>query len=462
MSCTKSMRLLKKIKIFLILLIILKAVIWIIGAFGFFTHPHIIRQSDTLGVAYKYFLTWFKSPYLDCEWYRFFLPAVLTSGDNFGISPMEFPILNLLFSLFGFFGSYYSFVISNIFFILLALALTFICYKIWSRISSSFEIPILLIPLYSISSDFIFRFMPDYISFILLLISFGMVWRNKNLRLLPIVLASIALLIKPTNVILWLIVLIRNYCETLRRLWYFIPPLFITFLYYMFGIEYLKSVSDMPYVYFHVEPRNFLKTIQEYFSQPYEILYLFSNSVFTQYSVILLLIIFLKLKRRLIKLELRLFIVLIFQLFAMAILNGAHTFVHTYYLIGSSFTICLMVNYAVIRSPYKVFLYIFMIFLYFHNLETSYYRLKPLIRGNNILQDCKVLIKFEPRLNNEIKIRTHYSDSASLGVCMGKIQNSKTARFGVYRKNEVLPKDCKVIKETNNLRLCEFSNSSSL
>lgn len=461
MSCTKSFLFLKKIKIFLILLIILKAIIWIIGAFGFFNLPEIIRQSDTLGVSIKYYITWFQLSNTDISWYKLFLPSVLTSGDNFGISPMEFPILNLLFSFFGFFGAYHTYVISNIFLILLTLLLTFICYKVWSRVSTLFEVPILFIPLFSLSSDFIFRFMPDYISFILLLISLGLVWKNNNLRILPIVLASIGLLMKPTSVILWIIILLKSFRETLKRLWYFIPPLFITLLYYLFGIKYLKSVSDMPYVYFHVEPRNFLKTFQEYFYEPTEVLYLLMNSIFTQFSIIILLIFFIKPKIRLLKLELKLFLLLIFQIVVIGILNGKHTFNHNYYLIGASFTACLMVHYAVIKTPHKIFLYIFMIFLYFHNLETSYYRLKPLIRGN-ILQDCRVLIKSEPRLNNEIKIRTHYSDIASLGVCMGKIQNSKTARFGVYRKNEVLPKDCKVIKETNNLRLCEFSNSSSL
>ena len=147
------------------------------------------------------------------------------------------------------------------------------------------------------------------------------------------------------------------------------------------------------------------------------------------------------------------------QLIAIGLLNGEHSFTHHYYLIGTSFTACLMIYYVIKNNPLKFFLYVFIAFLYIHNFETSYYRLKPLIKGN-ILQDCGVLLKSEPRLKNEFKIRTHYSDSAQLGLCMGKIQNSKTAKFGVYRYSDVFPEDCKVIQRTKRLSLCEFLNSS--
>ena len=61
-------------------------------SFSPFVHPHIKRQSDTLGLSLRYWLRWS----VEEDQFNPLVPALLSSGDSRGISPTEFPLLNLI------------------------------------------------------------------------------------------------------------------------------------------------------------------------------------------------------------------------------------------------------------------------------------------------------------------------------------------------------------------------------
>jgi hypothetical protein len=62
--------------------------------------------------------------------------------------------------------------------------------------------------------------------------------------------------------------------------------------------------------------------------------------------------------------------------------------------------------------------------------------------------------KVASHIPNEYKIRNKKDYRADLGTCIGKIQNSKTAKYGVYYKN--VEHQGKIIHTTDDLVLVEF------
>jgi hypothetical protein len=67
--------------------VVLKLALLTLACFTPFTHPHIVRQTDTMSVALRYYLRFF----VEEGGHHHFLPALLSAGDQYGLAPMEFP-----------------------------------------------------------------------------------------------------------------------------------------------------------------------------------------------------------------------------------------------------------------------------------------------------------------------------------------------------------------------------------
>jgi hypothetical protein len=141
-------------KIIFILLII-KLMSALIASFGYFSHPHIIRQVDTMSVGLNYWLRWTEGN--PATW---FLPGSLGAGDSAGISPMEFPLMNILIAPFFYFGHNDGYTLSLIFIIILSFGLFYLHFKEWNKVSEHMGDSSLLMGIFGISSIYIVRIMP--------------------------------------------------------------------------------------------------------------------------------------------------------------------------------------------------------------------------------------------------------------------------------------------------------------
>ena len=207
--------------------------------------PQNWRQTDTIGVALSYWIRWQTDSNFTVPWY---LPSVLNSGDTNGIMPMEFPLLNIMSAPFFYFGPYWGRALSGLFVCLIVLSLIIINLKIWKNIKIQ-EIPvfesILLFSVFSYSAPFLFRFMPDPISVLLCLSSVGIAWNEKKF-ILPFILSTIGLLMKPTSIIVFVLYLAHEnrFKKSINFIWMF-PSIIIAYFYYTFGVKYISSFQEM-------------------------------------------------------------------------------------------------------------------------------------------------------------------------------------------------------------------------
>ncbi|RZA05988.1 MAG: hypothetical protein EOP11_11465, partial [Proteobacteria bacterium] len=164
-----------KLKLFILAAISVRTLVLAVGAFLPLTLPETWRQTDTLGVALRYWLRFTVEPTSAPRW----LPAVLNGGDTNGVMPMEFPLLNLLTAPAFAAGPYYGKALAILLHLGLCLGLTLANAWIWRGIKvgrARASTAMLLLPLLSFSANYYGRFMPDYLSMLLVLSAVGLSW----------------------------------------------------------------------------------------------------------------------------------------------------------------------------------------------------------------------------------------------------------------------------------------------
>jgi hypothetical protein len=109
--------------------VVLKLALLTLACFTPFTHPHIVRQTDTMSVALRYYLRFF----VEEDGHHHFLPALLSAGDQYGLAPMEFPVLNLLFSPVFALPMPYALYCAQLALTALCLGLVLWHHKVWCR-----------------------------------------------------------------------------------------------------------------------------------------------------------------------------------------------------------------------------------------------------------------------------------------------------------------------------------------
>ncbi len=434
----------------------------LVFVFAYFSGPHFIRQNDTLGVSLRYFMRFREGVE---SWQSFILPAVLTSGEFMGITPMEFPFLNFIFfplfwggHFFGITAIRFSFILLNVFLILL----NFKAWKGVQREGVSYSFAFLLLPILSISQSFIDKFMPDLCAFLLISLAMGMrLGEEKKNAVFSFFLASLALLIKPPVVIaLGPLLFLLEKKELFKEICkWVVPSMIICLLYYTYGISYLKAITDMP-PYFAVHFRSPMESFLGAITKPKLLFRFLVKDLFNAY--ILLPIISWDLYKRFVAkqevIPLVYWLVLLLQTLCIFVLADSHLYLHTYYSMGSSFLVALIVLTFFKSVDSKFLLSVVLLAIVINQAEIMIHRSKPL-RKNHLFKQCS-LIRKKIDFSQIKKIRTEYRPYPTLGLCLGVIQNSKIARYGVYQKGiDKLPEGGVKVFETQDLIVKDFNSS---
>lgn len=423
-------------------------------SFTYFSGPHVIRQIDTLGVSLRYYMRFLEGESLS----TFLLPAVLSAGDSFGISPMEFPFLNFL--LFPFFSVNTNFV--RFIHLLILFGLTLLNFKIWKGVEKEgvkIDSLFLFLPIYSISQVYIDKFMPDYLAFVLICLAMGMRLGDKKYHcFFAFLFASLGLLIKPPVVVAFgPLLFLMDFRQLGKEILKWIMPAFvISILYYTLGIDYLERVTDVP-PYFATQFRNPMMSLRDAFSEPKLLTSFLLKDLFTAFTLVPILCwsiyrqFFLKKEG----IPLFLWAVLLLQVICIFALDGKHLYHHTYYAIGCSL-LCLFIFFLFLKRCKQRCLKILVVLAVFINqMETIVHRAKPL-RKNHLARQCDQ-IRDTIDFSKIKKIRTTRSSYPTLGLCLGVIQNSESARYGVFFKTDKNIPQNKVL-ETKDLFVVDYKS----
>jgi hypothetical protein len=456
---------------------LVKLILLLIRCFAPFNHPHIGRQFITMGVSLRYWLRWFFEenvvyPLLPVE-------LIVSSANQYSIT--ELPFINILTAPFFYFGYYYGRVLSYAFLILFNFLLTFLSYKIWKGkeiFKIDVGISILILAILSLSGQYIGRFMPDYTAFIFVILALGMMWKGGKIggekiksgkrffaMFTAFICASLGLLIKPPVVITLIFVFFKkNRREILRDFIWIVPAILITILYYTWGHS---EILKMPLVlkHFNTGFRNPLDALSSFlFVNPKAIFDFFEENIFLPYLIYFVLgyqmYRAIKFKEYAFS---KLWLVLLIQIFAIVLLDGYHSLVHTYYYVGISLTSTLILTEILSKTKSKIVVGIIFIWIVVFNLERFFYQIKPLIRENKKLScrhqrmypQCQKLIEDNQDFpwGKGVSFRSNSDPVPYLGICFGEIKGHNHSKYGFYWKNDSVPQNCQIVDSSDDINL---------
>lgn len=462
----------------------LRALTAVVKPFLPFDLPHVWRQVDTLGVSIRYWLRWTQEPDLMHP----LVPAVLNSMDGYAIMPMEFPLVNLLGAPFFAFGPAIGKNLASLTLVILNFALTWLCYRNWrSKRILGFEAgpAFLLLPVVGISSTFVTKFMPDYLAMVLALLGSGLLWecvspnaradasRASRVALLVGALALIALglLVKPTAVtVLVLLLLLDGLLKHKMQaaLWSLIPLAAAGF-YYTLGLQWIASLQDTAGL-FAVAPRQPLTSLVEFLTEPKALFKLVFEDVLFIAGPVLVALGAALLSGLYRKAVLILAGAIAVQLIAIGALDGSHSFVHSYYHIGTAPVVVLVLLFLVqgllfedVAQQWPKRRRALLVLFGLGALSLIYQNLFFELRSLSARRASKFVW---PSEIEDLKSRNPnfpwgrgYTFRASralaypnLGIHFGEREGSSTAEFGFYLTQEV-PLECNVVDQTGSVSL---------
>ena len=401
----------------------IKFLIALISGLGYFSHPHIIRQVDTMSVGLNYWLRWsdgVAAPYF----FHNFLPGSLGGGDTAGITPMEFPLLNLLIAPWFSLGHYWGFSASFIFVMCLNFGAFWWHYLEWRKVSKKMGDTALLMGMFGISSMFMMRVMPDFLSMILVSISCAYSFQKKS-RLASFGLLSVGLLMKPTSAIALAVMFLKDFKLSIRRdFFWVILGLGVAGLYYTKGLEFLTSVADS-IGYFKVEPVSPLIGLKNFVLHIEKLPTLIFKSFFSRHTIVPIIIgMILRPKRSYIFI---LFLISI-QCLTIFALDEHHAYTHEYYFLGATFLISFLIIEIMEGANNKIIISIICLMIIF-TFERGFYRLKPIWK-NSLRSNASDIINQVPEILNQRAIKTRHSNPPEIGLLFGKFQgNSMKAKY---------------------------------
>jgi hypothetical protein len=443
--------------------VVLKLALLTLACFTPFTHPHIVRQTDTMSVALRYYLRFF----VEEDGHHHFLPALLSAGDQYGLAPMEFPVLNLLFSPVFALPMPYALYCAQLALTALCLGLVLWHHKVWCRAllqqtdAASAILPIktasIMIAFFSVSSIYLNRFMPDFTAFLLVSLSAAYSWNRYDIKS-PLLLA-LGTLIKPPAVVALVIYLLKpNLIAQLRHAIWVLPALALTAAYYTLGLDFVSSLSDMK-PYFKVDARDPIEGIKGFVTRPKDVLDIFNSSVFTKYLAVPNLALSMHWIQKKVNphLHMKLWLVLGLQMLLVVFLDGTHSFHHHYYFAGVSMTATLITLFN-LQGAHRLVKWAFVLVFVITSLEFSWYGVRSLFRSKpTMLSQCMSLKRSQPQFpwGQAYRFRSPQVNPPELGMCFGEIQGSETSEFGFWKVKGLskLPKDCAVIERAKDVAL---------
>lgn len=446
-------------KKFLLLSWVTRYLVAAIAVFLPLSHPHIWRQVDTLGVSLRYWLRWSVEP--SAAWPL--VPAILHSGDAGGLMSMEFPLLNIVAAPLFVFGPAAGTVLSRILIIVINIALLLWNSKLW-RPLKPLDIPagasFLMLPLFGLGLLYIPRFIPDVMAMLLVLAATAYFLRAEYSVRAGIIL-TLGLLIKPTAVIVLALLCLDP--RPIKRGLSAFPmcsfAVFLTALYYLKVTPWVQTLAGSSPSLYHLEPQLPWVALQEFFAQPLALSNLLWQGLAFWGAVPLL---FLLSWHQSVRPIGRLWLILCLQLLLIAALDGAHAFVHQYYFIGTMPTLCLILAALARDLPRQGSLAwarpLLMILGLGTALSTLAYELRPLwvaVPAERFL-DFRQCAKLKQQVPDWPWQTGYVFRSADrpfplVGLCMGERVGSNRAEYGLFLKDEALPKNCQIVASSEQL-----------
>jgi hypothetical protein len=421
----------------------------------------------------RYWLRWTVEPEL--RWPL--VPAVLNSLDGYSLMPMEFPLLNLIGAPFFALGATSGRNVAMLFVFSLYFVLTLLCVRTWQGkkvLNSEADRAFLLLPLIGISSTFIAKFMPDYLSMILVLWGVGLIWNDKvrpARMAASLVLMTLGLLVKPTAVTVFLLLLMRdvNWISKFTRSLWVIPSLLLAGLYYTVGLKWIASLQDTPGL-FAVQARAPLDSVVEFFAEPKQVLrFLMKDLGIGGLPVIYGCVLWLcsaEARKQLLLLGLAFAL----QIIAIAALDGSHSFIHSYYHIGTSPLIALGFWLALTELKHnaeatkvigkRIMIGVLMLAAGAQIFDTMFFELRSLSSKREHKYVWPNEIDTLKARNPDFPWGRGYTFRASralaypnLGILFGEREGSSTAEYGFYLKTDPPPAGCSVVDDSKSVAL---------
>ena len=444
---------------YLMILLSIKFFVEFISAFFPLSEPHLWRQTDTMSVAMRYWLRWSTETNL----HNALLPAVLNSGDHYGINPMEFPVLNLMTAPFFYFGPLWGKIFAHLFLIFVLCGILYLNSKLWKKVTffgvSAFEM-CLLLPVFSFANPIAWHFMPDFMSLLLCLAGLGFVW-NKNRILLPFLFVSLGLLMKPTSIIVFALIFCHhNLTQKIRNLIWFLPSLAVTVLYYTLGVSHVRKFQDIPDLFavglkpisqnwheFTSNLASFLDVVQYHAFVPYLFYILVAYSFYLFY------------KEKKFPF-LALWLISFLQIFAIILIDGKHSVIHYYYFIGVAPTFCLIALGLWHKCTSRVFQFLFFALFLGRFIDLAHFELRSIKHASNNgspIYECHQLIQKHPEFpwKQGLVFRSTAEDFPALGLCFGERERSEVSKFGFMHTNKAVPENCHVVDKLKIVALIQ-------
>jgi hypothetical protein len=451
-------------KRFIFSLVAIKISVAILYSFIGFSLPHVVRQNVTLAVSQRFMIDW----QFHNKSYSY-LPRSLAGGDKDAILEMEFPLLNYITAPAFLLETNTARTVARLIYLFLVTGLWYLNYRTWKEIKIlgiSCEIPSLLLILTPISGMYFHRFMPDFLSFILCSLALGISLREPKKIFWPFLLATLGLLEKPTAIVAFgpLLLMPEQITQIRKRLPWLVPMTTVMFVYYVFGIKWIRSLSDLDR-YYLTDFRNPIKSVVDFFFQPLRATKLFVEQINIPFLPVLTLGLwasnrFSKVKES----SFFLWTLLGVQFLAIILMDGEHSFIHAYYYVGLSMTPVLLWAYYYEMSSSRFWKILLCAPILLFNMEHGLYELQDLVttRSNSThayWQSCDRLKSKHPEWpwHQGKSFRSEITSISEISLCFGEIQSSTTSAYGFYMQGQQIPKDCHQIDQDGQIILVTCS-----
>ncbi len=304
--------------------------------------PHRWRENDTYGVAVRYFLRWSVETAEDGTR---ILPAVLNSGAAVGITPMELPLYNLLAAPFIAAGEVWGFVLAHIVMFAICSLLLLAASRLWRGVcieNVQMQLVCLLLALFTLSSTYIYKFMPDFFSLILVFIGISGAW-TKDWKYRAFFVVALGLMIKPTSIVVLGLLVLHPKPFEFAKSWlkWALPAVVFAVLYFTVGMDFVRKFEDV-IVPFAVEMRPPAASLIDFFSEPVRLMKFLSTELVFVPGVFLFVLVLPVLRPAHRKVSLKLLMIFVLQMLGLSALAGAHSFEHNYYFIGTAPTLAML------------------------------------------------------------------------------------------------------------------------
>ncbi len=449
---------------FLFLCLGLKLFSGLVKAFLPHELPHRWRENDTYGVAVRYFLRWTVET---SENSTRFLPAVLNSGSAVGITPMELPLYNVLAAPFVAAGEVWGYALAHTVMFSVCCLLIFFASRLWrdDQIQGvQMRLVCLVLALFTVSSTFLFKFMPDFFSFMLVFFGLSGAW-TRDWRVRAFLLVTLGLLIKPTSVVVFGLVVLHPKPVEFAKSWlkWSIPAAALTVLYFTVGLDVVRTFQDVD-VPFAVEMRAPVASLFDFFSDPMRLLKFLSIELVFVPGIAVFFLLLPALRKTERQTSLKLLLVFFLQMLGLAALAGSHSFKHSYYFIGTAPTIgMLLVNsykgLVVARLPKKlkmVLLILCLLSAFATLVEGIRSQLRSVLPGYKpalaFQQDCQELKRRNPDWPwyQGYAFRGFGKVFSEASVCFHEREGQSSSPYGIFTAHEPLPDGCKVADQEGN------------